>query len=132
MYVALLLEIFEWALICFNCLRAFSHQNTMLSACHTHPIQLVSTKLEFWTCYFQENVIFLFIAQWLWKFRVFITMRWKNVMKSLMDLVWLQNQFVCHCFNDKVSTSKVIKNNWWYNYNLLLPFLIISTYYLET
>ena len=98
----------------------------MLSTCHTHPIQLVSTPLDFWACNFQANIMFTFIAQWIRKFTVFTPTHWKNVVKSMMVLVWLQNQFVCHCCHDEVSTSKVIKNNWWYNY-LLLSFLIIST-----
>ena len=59
--------------------------------------QLVSTILDFWTCNFQANAIFIFIAQWLWKSTVNITTHWKNVVKSMMVLVWLQNQFVCHC-----------------------------------
>ena len=111
-----------WAPICCKCIRTCSQQNTMLSCMP----QLVSTILEFWKCNFQANVISKFIAQWLWKSTVIITAHWKNVVKSMMVLVWLQNQFVCHCCHDEVSTSKVIKNNWWYNY-LLLSFLIIST-----
>ena len=89
-------------------------------------IVVISTPLECWTCNFQANVICTFIAQWIWKFTVFTPTHWKNVVKSMMVLVWLQHRFVSHCFHDEVSTSKVIKNNWWYNY-LLLSFLIIST-----
>ena len=115
-----------WAPICCKCIRTCSQQNAMLSCMPHTSKQLVSTALEFWTCNFQANAIFIFIAQWLWKSTVIITAHWKNVVKSMMVLVWLQNQFVCHCCHDEVSTSKVIKNNRWYNY-LLLSFLIIST-----
>ena len=62
-------------------------QNTIQSACHTHPTLLVSTILDLWTPNFKATVISTFVGHLLWKFTKWLKTCWKNVVSSFVEFL---------------------------------------------